>query len=214
MLTARYFNAAGEPAETFELPQDPFDGVVHEAALHQAIKAHLANRRQGTASTKTRGQVSGGKRKAWRQKGTGRARQGSIRAPHWRGGGIAFGPSPRTYHQQVPKKLKALARRSAFNTRALAEQVAVIERFELEAPKTRLVAQLLGKLDLPGRKLLLLTDGVNETLVRSARNLPNVQVLPYRQASAYDVLYAHQLIIEAAALQAQSAATEQEVVNA
>jgi large subunit ribosomal protein L4 len=214
MLTARYFNAAGEPAETFELPQDPFDGVVHEPALHQVIKAHLANRRQGTASTKTRGEVSGGKRKAWRQKGTGRARQGSIRAPHWRGGGIAFGPSPRTYHQSVPKKVKALARRSAFNSKALAEQVAVIERFELEAAKTRLVAQLIERMGLPQRKMLLLTDGVNETLVRSARNLPYVKVLPYRQASPYDVMSSHQLIIEAAALQAQPAEAEQEVVNA
>jgi large subunit ribosomal protein L4 len=214
MLTARYFNAAGEPAETFELPQDPFDGVVHEAALHQAIKAHLANRRQGTAATKTRGMVAGGHRKAWRQKGTGRARQGSIRAPHWRGGGIVFGPSPRTYHQQVPKKVKALARRSAFNTRALADQVSVIERFELEAPKTKLVAQLLGKLNLPGRKVLLLTGDANETLVRSARNLPDVRVLPYRQASAYDVLHANQLIIEAAALQPQTDGAETEVANA
>jgi large subunit ribosomal protein L4 len=214
MLTARYFNAAGEPAETFELPQDLFDGVVHEPALHQVIKAYLANQRQGTAATKTRGMVSGGKRKAWRQKGTGRARQGSIRAPHWRGGGIVFGPSPRSYHQSVPKKLKALARRSAFNSKALAEQLAVIERFELEAPKTRLVAQLLNRLGLDGRKYLLLTQGVNEMLVRSARNLPNVKVLPFGQASAYEVLNGGQLIIEEAALKAQPAQAETEVVNA
>jgi large subunit ribosomal protein L4 len=214
MLTARYFNAAGEPAETFELPQDLFDGVVHEPALHQVVKAYLANQRQGTAATKTRGMVSGGKRKAWRQKGTGRARQGSIRAPHWRGGGVVFGPSPRTYHQSVPKKLKALARRSAFNSKALAEQLAVIERFELEAPKTRLVAQLLNRLGLDGRKYLLLTEGVNEMLVRSARNLPNVKVLPFEQASAYEVLNGGQLIIEEAALKAQPAQAETEVVNA
>lgn len=214
MLTARYFTAAGEPAETFELPQDFFDGVVHEPVLHQVIKAHLANRRQGTAATKTRGEVSGGGRKAWRQKGTGRARQGSIRAPHWRGGGIVFGPSPRTYHQAVPKKVKALARRSAFNSKALAEQIAVIERFEFEAPKTRLVAQLLGRLGLDGRKYLLLTDAVNETLVRSARNLPNVRVLPFRQASPYDVMKGGMLIIEEAALRVQPAETETEVVHA
>jgi large subunit ribosomal protein L4 len=217
MLTARYFNAAGESADTFELPQDPFNGIVHEAALHQVIKAHLANRRQGTASTKTRGEVSGGKRKAWRQKGTGRARQGSIRAPHWRGGGVAFGPSPRSYHQDVPKKVKALGRRSAFNSKALAEQVAVIERFELEAARTRLAAQLLKRMEMAERKLLLLTDGVNESLVRATRNLQNVRVLPYRQASAYDVMRANQLVIEAAALPAQPAQpaeAEGEVVHA
>jgi large subunit ribosomal protein L4 len=214
MLTARYFNAAGEPAETFELPQDPFDGVVHDAALHQVIKAQLANRRQGTASTKTRGEVSGGSRKIWRQKGTGRARQGSIRAPHWRGGGIVFGPRPRTYHQDVPKKVKALARRSAFNRRALAEQVAVIEAFQLEAPRTRLVVQLLDRMGLAERKLLLLTDGINEMLVRSARNLPNVRVLPYREVSAYELMRSNQLIIEAAALRAQNAEAEAEVVHA
>lgn len=214
MLNAKFYNAAGEPGESFELPEDPFDGVVHEAALHQVIKAHLANQRQGNASTKSRGEVAGGKRKAWRQKGTGRARQGSIRAPHWRGGGVAFGPSPRSYHQAVPKKVKALARRSAFNSRALAEAVAVIERFELDAPKTRLVAQLLERIGVLNRKVLLLTDGPNETLYRSARNLPDVRVLPFRQASAYDVMNAKQLIIEAAALQAGADAVETEAAHA
>jgi large subunit ribosomal protein L4 len=213
MLTARYFNAAGEPAETFELPQDLFDGVVHEAVLHQVVKAHLANRRQGTSSTKSRGMVAGGSRKIWRQKGTGRARQGSIRAPHWRGGGVAFGPTPRSHRQEVPRKVRALARRSAFNSKALAEQLAVIERFELESPKTRLVAQLLGKMELNGRKYLLLTDGSNEALVRSARNIPNVRVLPFAQASAYDVLNNGVLVIERAALAATSADAETEEVT-
>jgi len=214
MLTARYFNAAGEPAETFELPQDFFDGVVNQPVLHQVVKAYLANQRQGTASTKTRGEVSGGKRKPWRQKGTGRARQGSIRAPHWRGGGVVFGPSPRSYNQDVPRKVKALARRSAFNSKAIGEQLAVIERFELEAPKTKLAAELIGRMALNGKKYLLLTDGSNDTLVRSARNLPNVRVLPFRQASAYDVLSAGVLVIEEAALKAQPAVAETEVVNA
>ena len=118
MLTARYFSASGEPGDARELPEDIFDGVVNEAVLHQVVKAYLANQRQGTASTKTRSEVSGGNSKVWRQKGTGRARQGSIRAPHWRGGGIAFGPRPRDYHQDIPRKVKALARRSAFNARA------------------------------------------------------------------------------------------------
>jgi large subunit ribosomal protein L4 len=214
MLSARYFNAAGESADAFELPQDPFDGVVHNAVLHQVVKAYLANQRQGTSATKSRGEVSGGKRKAWRQKGTGRARQGSIRAPHWRGGGVAFGPKPRSYRQDIPRKVKLLARRSAFNARALAEQISVIERFEFDAAKTKLVAQLLGRIGATQRRVLLLTDGVNEPLVRGARNLPNVQVLPYRQVSAYEVMNARQLVIEAAALQPQAAPAEEEVVNA
>lgn len=197
MLTAKFFKATGEAGDAWELPADPFDGTVNEAVLHQAVKAYLANQRQGTASTKTRGQVSGGSRKIWRQKGTGRARQGSIRAPHWKGGGVVFGPTPRDYRQDLPKKVRALARRSAFNTRALNEQISVIERFDVEAPKTRQIRELLQRIGIEGRKVLLLTNGVNPNVLLSARNLPNVQVLPYRQASVYDVLNANELLIEA-----------------
>jgi large subunit ribosomal protein L4 len=137
MLSARFFSASGEPGDARQLPQDPFDGVVHEAVLHQVIKAYLANQRQGTASTKTRAKVAGGGRKAWRQKGTGRARQGSIRAPHWRGGGIVFGPQPARLPPGRAAKVKALARRSAFNTRALAEQVTLIESLRRHRPRRR-----------------------------------------------------------------------------
>ncbi len=210
MLSARYFNAAGEPGDTIELPQDPFDGVVHEAALHQVIKAYLANQRQGTAATKTRGQVAGGNRKPWRQKGTGRARQGSTRAPHWRGGGVVFGPSPRSYHQDVPKRVKSLARRSAFNTRAMADEVAVIERLEMDMPKTRRMADLLGRIGIAERKVLILTADHNPEVYLSARNLPNVQVMEFRNASAYDVLHANQLLIEQGALVGNGAAKEME----
>jgi large subunit ribosomal protein L4 len=200
MLTAKYFSANGEAGDPRELPGDPFDGVVHEAALHQAVKAYLANQRQGTASTKTRGEVAGGGRKIWRQKGTGRARQGSIRAPHWKGGGVVFGPTPRSYHQDLPKKVRSLARRSAFNARAQSEQVSVIEGFQLDAPKTRDISQLLEKIGLGSRKVLILTNGVNRNLYLSVRNLPFVTVLPYTEASAYDVLASTELLIEADAL--------------
>ncbi len=199
MLSAKYFTASGDAADTRELPVDPFDGVINEAVLHQAIKAYLANQRQGTASTKTRGEVAGGSRKIWRQKGTGRARQGSIRAPHWKGGGVVFGPSPRDYRQDLPKKVRGIARRSAFNTRAQNEQVSVIERFDVEAPKTKQIAQLLERIGLGTRKVLILTNGVNQNVLLSARNLPNVSVMPYREASAYDVLNAGELLIEAEA---------------
>jgi large subunit ribosomal protein L4 len=214
MLTAKYFNAAGEPGDAFQLPEELFDGVVNDAVLHQVVKAILANRRQGNASTKTRANVSGGARKPWRQKGTGRARQGSIRAPHWRGGGIVFGPHPRSYHQDVPRKVKALARRSAFNTKAQGEQVTVIERLAFDAPKTSQAVSLLGKMGVAdAKRVLVLTDGNNETAFRSFRNLPNVEVLPFSQASAYDVMKARQVVIEESALRFAGAAA-QEVVNA
>ncbi|CAN5355031.1 50S ribosomal protein L4 [soil metagenome] len=204
MLTARYFDASGVAGDALELPTDPFDGVVNEAALHQVIKAQLANRRQGNAATKTRGMVRGGGRKIWRQKGTGRARQGSIRAPHWRGGGVVFGPSPRSYRQAIPRKLNALARRSAFNTKALAERVAVIEKLALEEPRTRIVRELLGKLGMKDSKLLILTNGESSDVHLASRNLPNVDVLPFRQVSAYELLAAGDLLIEADALNGDS----------
>jgi large subunit ribosomal protein L4 len=213
MLTARYFNAAGEAGDAFQLPEELFDGVVNEAVLHQTIKAYRANQRQGTHSTKTRAHVAGGSKKPWRQKGTGRARQGTIRAPHWRGGGIVFGPHPRSYHQDVPRKVKALARRSAFNAKAQGEAVTVVERFGFDAPRTRDAAALLGKMGVAdAKRVLILTDGNSETVFRSFRNLPNVEVLPFAQASAYDVLKARQLVIEQAALEAVRNAAE--VVNA
>jgi large subunit ribosomal protein L4 len=202
MPTARFFKATGESGDSIELPADPFDGVVNEAALHQAVKAYLANQRQGTAATKTRGNVAGGNRKIWRQKGTGRARQGSTRAPHWKGGGVAFGPSPRDYHQDLPKKVRSLARRSAFNTRANNEQVSVIERLDVDAPRTRRIHEILETIGLRERKVLILTNGVNRNVYLSARNLPGVTVLPYREASAYDVLAAGELLIEAEAFSA------------
>lgn len=212
MLTAPYYHASGEAGDALELPQDPFDGVVHKAVLHQVVKAHLANQRQGNAATKTRGMVSGGGRKPWRQKGTGRARQGSNRAPHWRGGGVVFGPSPRSYRQQVPKKMNALARRSALNAKALMDRLAVIERFEIDAPKTRNVFGLLNRIGMAESKLLILTDGANPLLHRSSRNLANVSVTPFRQASAYELMAAKHILVEAGALQslADSAPAEEE----
>ena len=209
MLTARYFSASGEPGDARELPEDLFDGVVNEAVLHQVVKAYLANQRQGTASTKTRSEVSGGNSKVWRQKGTGRARQGSIRAPHWRGGGIAFGPRPRDYHQDIPRKVKALARRSALNARALGEQIAVIERFDVDAPKTRQITDLLRKIGAVDKKVLILTSGINSNVYLSARNLQTVSVMPFSEASAYDLMTANEVVIEAGAL-----APATEVANA
>jgi large subunit ribosomal protein L4 len=213
MFTARYFSAAGDAGEAFQLPEELFDGIVNEAVLHQTVKAYLANQRQGTHSTKTRAQVAGGGKKIWRQKGTGRARQGTIRAPHWRGGGIVFGPHPRSYHQDVPRKVKALARRSAFNLKAQGEAVTVVERLAFDAPRTRDALALLGKMGIAdARRVLVLTDGSKETVYRSFRNLPNVEILPFAQASAYEVMKARQLVIEQSAL--ESVRNAAEVANA
>jgi len=183
-----------------QLPADPFDGEVHEGALHQAVTTFLANQRQGTAQTKTRSFVTGGNQKPWRQKGTGRARQGSIRSPLWPGGGTIFGPLPRDYRRGIPRKVKQLARRSALNARARERAISVIAPLAFEEPKTRRVAELLGRLGIDDRKVLVLTEGLNPNLLLSARNLQNVSVMRYQDASAYDILRADALVIEEPAL--------------
>lgn len=205
-LKARYVTAAGKGEKTLDLPPALFDGVVHEPALHAAVKAYLANQRQGTAAAKTRAEVSGGGRKPWRQKGTGRARQGTIRAPQWRGGGIVHPPEPRAWRQGLPKGVRALARRSALNARAREERVVVVDEFALEAPKTRQVVGWLRRLGIADRKVLLLTAGLKRDVVRAARNLPNVAVRPFGEETAYDCLWAEALVIEEGALAPPAAA--------
>jgi large subunit ribosomal protein L4 len=167
--------------------------------MHQAVKAYLANQRQGNASTKTRGFVIGGNQKPWKQKGTGRARQGSTRAPHWVGGGTVFGPSPRSYAQYVPRKVRALARKSAFNARARENAVLVIESFDFDAPKTSALTGLLSSLGVLEKKVLILTDGVNHNVFMSGRNLPRTHVLPYSDVSTYHLLWSDVVIVESSA---------------
>ncbi len=195
MLEARHYSAAAASKGSFELPEE-FDGTVNEAVLHQAIRALRNNLRQGTASTKTRGEVAGGGRKPWRQKGTGRARQGTIRSPLWPGGGIVFGPHPRDYRTKVPRKVRQSARRSAFNARAREGAIYVIESFDFEKPKTKQMVEMLSKLDLTGKKTLILTSDIQLSLVRSASNIRRVNVMRYADASALDVLWADSLVIE------------------
>jgi large subunit ribosomal protein L4 len=201
MIEAQYFSAAGaKRSAAFELPTEFFDGTVNEPVLHQAVKVYLNNQRQGTAKTKTRSFVSGGNQKPWKQKGTGRARQGSTRAPHWRGGGVVFGPIPRDYRTDIPRKVKQLARKSALNARAREGALHVVERFAFRRPKTAQLAGLLASLGLDGRKVLLLTATANEPLYLSGRNIPTVDVMPYPQASAYDILWAEAVVVEEGAL--------------
>jgi large subunit ribosomal protein L4 len=174
--------------------------VVNQGALYHAVRAFLNNQRQGTHATKTRGFVSGGNQKPWRQTGTGRARQGSTRAPHWPGGGTVFGPTPRSHHTDLPRKVRQLARRSALNARAQAGAIHVIEGFTFTEPKTRQMAELLEGLGLTGRAVLVLTAEANPHVYLSARNIPEVEVRRYRDASAYEVLRADALLIEEAAI--------------
>jgi large subunit ribosomal protein L4 len=201
MIEAPHYTPAGAKRDaSFALPAEYFDGTVNEPVLHQAVKVFLNNQRQGTAATKTRSFVSGGNQKPWKQKGTGRARQGSTRAPHWRGGGTVFGPQPRDYRTDIPRKVKQLARKSALNARAREGALHVVERFAFRKPRTAQLAGLLGSLELDGRKVLLLTAGANENVYLSGRNLPTVEVMPYFEASAYDVLWADAVVVEEGAL--------------
>jgi large subunit ribosomal protein L4 len=201
MIEAPHYTAAGAKRGTnFSLPEEYFDGTVNEPVLHQAVKVFLNNQRQGTHKTKSRSFVSGGNQKPWKQKGTGRARQGSIRAPHWRGGGVVFGPTPRDYRTEIPRKVRQLARKSALNARAREGAVHVIERLVFRGPKTAQMAGLLGSLGLDGRKALVLTAGHNANAYLSGRNLPTVEVMAYPEASAYDILWSDAVVVEEGAL--------------
>ncbi|HET8622504.1 MAG TPA: 50S ribosomal protein L4 [Gemmatimonadales bacterium] len=201
MIEAPHYSAAGARRDSpFALPADVFDGTVNEPVLHTAVRAYLNNQRQGTHQTKTRSVVSGGNQKPWKQKGTGRARQGSTRAPHWRGGGTVFGPQPRDYTTDVPRKVRQLARRSALNARARETGLHVVERFSFAAPKTGDLAALLGKLGIDGRKVLVLTAVHNPNVYLSGRNIPNVEVMRYADASAYHILWSDALVVEEGAL--------------
>jgi large subunit ribosomal protein L4 len=197
---AAAFTQQGTTRDKVELPQPLFDGTVNRAVMHQAVKAFLANQRQGNAMTKTRGLVIGGNRKPWKQKGTGRARQGSIRAPNWVGGGTVFGPIPRSYAQYVPRQVRALARKSALNARAREDAILVIDRLDFEAPKTSRMRELLDRLGVDGRKVLVLTDGVKPAVFLSGRNLPNAHVMPYADVSTYHILWSDVVVIESGAL--------------
>jgi large subunit ribosomal protein L4 len=201
MIEAPHYSSAGAKRDAnFALPADYFDGTVNEPVLHQAVKVYLNNQRQGTHMTKSRSFVSGGNQKPWKQKGTGRARQGSIRSPQWRGGGVVFGPTPRDYRTDIPRKVRQLARKSALNARAREGALHVIERLAFRSPKTAQLAGLLGSLGLDGRKALVLTAGHNPNAYLSGRNLPSVEVMAYPEASAYDILWCEVVVVEEGAL--------------
>ena len=208
MIEAPHFSATGARKAAVPLPAALFDGTVNEPALHQAVVTYLANQRQGTHDTRTRSEVSGGNQKPWRQKGTGRARQGSTRAPHWRHGGIAFGPHPRDYRMGIPRKVRQVAKKSALNARAREGALSVVDALSYEKPKTRQLVELLEKLGLEGKKVLVLTtgDAAAKNVYLSGRNVPGVRVMRFTDATAYEILWSDAVLVELPALGAASGA--------
>ncbi|MDU7286020.1 50S ribosomal protein L4 [Corynebacterium kroppenstedtii] len=201
-LTLDVHTADGSTNGTVELPSSVFDVEVSTPLLHQVVTAQLAARRQGTHATKTRGQVRGGGRKPYRQKGTGRARQGSIRAPQFTGGGTVHGPQPRDYDQRTPKKMKAAALRGALSDRARHDRIHVVEDLVPgQTPSTKAARTFIER--LTDRKSVLVVLGREDVnSIKSARNLPNVHILPSDQLNTYDVLNSDDLVFSVEALNA------------
>jgi len=212
MIEAPHYSAAGASKKAVTLPEALFDGTVNQDVLHRAVITFLSNQRQGTSDTKTRSEVSGGNQKPWRQKGTGRARQGSTRAPHWRHGGIAHGPHPRSYRLAIPKKMRQLAKKSALNARAREGSLVIVDALEYEKPKTKDFAAFLGKLGAKAKKVLVLTANDAHNVYLSGRNIPDVHVMRFADATAYEILWAETVVVEIGALDegaAKQAATEE-----
>ena len=212
MIEAPHYSAAGAKKKSVRLPAALFDGTVNEHALHRAVVTFLANQRQGTSDTKTRSEVSGGNQKPWRQKGTGRARQGSTRAPHWRHGGIAHGPHPRSYRLAIPKKMRQLAKKSALNARAREGALVIVDALAYEKPKTKDFAAFLGKLGAKEKKVLVLTAGDAHNVYLSGRNIPDVHVMRFADATAYEILWAELVVVEIGAV--EGGAAKQETTDA
>ena len=194
------YNLSREKVGEVELKDEVFNGPVKPHLFYEVVKWQLAKRRRGTASTKTRAEVSGGGRKPWRQKGLGRARAGSIRSPLWRGGGVVFGPKPRDYSYPLPKKVRKAALRSALSLRYKEGKLTILDGFDLGQIKTKLFVEAMEKLGLKGEKVLIVTDGKDEILEKSARNVPWAKVLRCEGLNVYDVLNYHHLLILKSAL--------------
>ena len=188
------YNINGEQVSEIELNDTVWGIEPNEHVLHQAVVMQLAGKRQGTHSTKTRSMVRGGGRKPWRQKGTGRARHGSIRSPIWRGGGIVFGPHPRSYKISMPKKVRRLAMKSALSGRMQTGDVLVLDSLDMNQPKTKEMVNILTNLSV-GSKALVVTAEQNENVLKSARNIPGVKQMKAAGLNVYDILHHDKLII-------------------
>jgi len=194
------YDRTGAAVGSVDLAEALFAAPVNEAVLHQAVVAQLAGRRLGTSDTKTRGEVRGGGKKPYRQKGTGRARQGSTRSPHFRGGGVVFGPHPRSYVQRLPRQMKRLALCGALTAKLDDGAIRVVDAFGMEAPKTRNVIDILAALGRSEGRVLIVAPGTDETLILSARNLPGVEVIRADSLNVVALLNADTVLIEQPAL--------------
>jgi len=193
MPTVKLVNFLGEEVEDFQLPDSVFGAPIHVDAMHQVVIAQLANQRQGTHSTKTRGEVSGGGRKPWRQKHTGRARHGSTRSPIWVGGGVVHGPKPRDYHQKVNRKVRRLALKSALSLKVQEAKTQVIDSFDLEKPSTKTMAKFLDT--VKAVKPLILMHETDQKVIKSASNIQGAKVLHVDSINVYDILNSESLIL-------------------
>ena len=198
MAKANVYNMAGQQVGEIELSEAVFGIEPNQAVVHEVVKNHLANCRQGTQSALTRAEVSGGGKKPWRQKGTGHARQGSTRAPQWTHGGIVFAPKPRDYSYTLNKKVKRLALKSALSAKAAEGAIVVVDELKLDAIKTKPVKQFLDAAGVT--KAVVITPEVNDIVVKSARNIPGVVTTTAKILSVYDIVNAKQLVIDKAAL--------------
>ncbi|MCI9087287.1 MAG: 50S ribosomal protein L4 [Clostridia bacterium] len=188
------YDIEGKKVKTIELKEEVFGIEPNETVVHHVLVNYLANQRQGTQSTKTRSEVSGGGRKPWRQKGTGRARQGSIRAPHWVGGGIALGPKPRSYNYTVNKKERQLAIKSLLSSKVLEKELVVVEKLPLKEIKTKEMARVLNNLKVEGKAVILLAEK-DEVVQKSARNIEGVKTLQVGTINVYDLLKHKNLVV-------------------
>ena len=187
--------------EQLELSDDIFGVEPNDHAIYLAVKAYLANQRQGTSKSKERGEVRGGGKKPWKQKGRGGARAGTSRSPLWVGGGTIFGPRPRDYRQDLTKKLKRLARKSALSYKVKDNQLLIIEDFVLENTKTKDFSKILSDLKIRGKKVLVLTGSYNEKIYKAGRNIPKVNILEAANASTYDILNNQVLVLQKSAVE-------------
>jgi large subunit ribosomal protein L4 len=188
------YNMSGEQIGDIELKDDVFGVEINTHVMYEAVKAYLANQRQGTQSAKTRSEVRGGGRKPWRQKGTGRARQGSIRSPQWKGGGVVFAPKPRDYSIRLPKKVRRLALKSAFSSKVASGEIIVVDSLTLNEPKTKEMVSLLKSLKID-RKALIVLPEKDEKVVRSAQNIPGIKTTQVNTLNVYDILNHDMFII-------------------
>jgi large subunit ribosomal protein L4 len=194
------YNMEGKKTGSLPVSEEIFDAPVNESVMHQALIRQMANMRRGTHSTKTRGEVAGGGRKPWRQKGTGRARHGSIRSPLWKGGGVTFGPKPRDYSQSMPKNMRRLALCGALTTKVMDQKMIALEDLKFEAPRTKQFIEMMEKLEVP-QSTLFLIDGRNFEVEKSASNIQGVKIITLDTINIYDILKYEKLVATKDAIQ-------------